>query len=369
MQKSPGKEKAMVKKRKDGYYAATCRVDGKKKFFYASTRREAVAKRDAYLAKAKEYPDLDDHVTLAEWCSAWLETITSDVSPKTHESYATVLKHIIEKPIGAKKLEELRPVHFRAYWQAMLASGLSPRTVAYCHTVTSSALKQAVLDGVIPSNPLQAVRKPHVPHTKAMALTREQLEQVFSKIKNPVLLRICRFAAVTGMRRSEILGLRWQDVNFSRQTVSVNQTCLVRDGKSAVITQSTKTSSSRRTISIDDTTISLLREQKAYCLRLKLRSPGCTPCNLVFPSDNLTPICPNNVTHDTKEAFKAAGLPQFSFHSFRHTSATLLLQAGVNYKVVQQRLGHSSCATTLDIYAHVMPEADKEAAKIAGRIL
>lgn len=359
----------MVRKRKDGYYAAACRVEGKKKFFYAATRREAVAKRDMYLARVKQYPDLDKHITLSEWCSAWLETIASDVSPKTHESYTTVLKHITERPIGARTLEDLRPVHFRTYWQDMLASGLSPRTVAYCHTVTSTALKQAVLDGVIPSNPLAAVKKPHVPHTRAMALTREQLEAVFARISNPVLLRICRFAVVTGMRRSEILGLRWQDVNFSRKTVSVNQTCLVRDGRSAVITKSTKTSSSRRTLSIDDATISLLRVQKAYCLCMKLHLPDYGPCDLVFPSENLTPICPNNVTHDVKAAFKAAGLPHFSFHSFRHTSATLLLQAGVNYKVVQQRLGHSSCATTMDIYAHVMPGADEEAARIADSIL
>ena len=90
----------MVRKRKDGYYAATCRVEGKKKFFYAATRREAVAKRDMYLARVKQYPDLDKHITLSEWCSAWLETIASDVSPKTHESYTTVLKHITERPIG-----------------------------------------------------------------------------------------------------------------------------------------------------------------------------------------------------------------------------------------------------------------------------
>ena len=351
-------------RRKDGYYEITAVIDGRQRHFYGKTKAEAISKRDAEVAAYEQFPMMNDHILLGEWCSAWLEGLGDSVTPKTIESYTCVMRHITDAPIGSIPLDKLRPVTFRMYWKELLDSGLSPRTVAYCHTVTSTALKQAVLDGVIPVNPLAAVKKPHVPHTKAMALTREQLEAVFTHISNPVLLRICRFAVVTGMRRSEILGLRWQDVNFSRKTVSVNQTCLVRDGKSAVITQSTKTTSSRRTLSIDDATIAMLREQKAYCLRLKLRLPDHKPCDLVFPSENLTPICPNNVTHDAKAAFKAAGLPQFSFHSFRHTSATLLLQAGINYKVVQQRLGHSSCATTMDIYAHVMPGADEEAAKV-----
>lgn len=356
-------------RRKNGYYEVTAMIGGERKHFYGKTKLEAETNRDRAKTAYTRFPCIDDKITLSEWVTAWLDGLGNSVTDKTLESYRCVMKHIAEKPIGMITLERLKPVVFRSYWKEMLDSGLSPRTVAYCHTVTSAALKQAVLDGVIPVNPLSAVRKPHVPHTKAMALTREQLEKVFVEIKNPVLLRICRFAVVTGMRRSEILGLRWQDVNFSRKTVSVNQTVLVRDGKSAVITNSTKTTSSRRTLSIDDSTVAMLREEKAYYLRLKLKNPHVKDYGLVFPSENLTPICPDNVTHDVKRAFRDAGLPQFSFHSFRHTSATLLLQAGINYKVVQQRLGHSSCATTMDIYAHVMSGADEQAAKVLESIV
>lgn len=356
-------------KRVDGYFEVTALVGGKRRHYYGKTKRDAFAKRDMDIAARQQFPMIDEKITLAEWCNAWLEGLADTVTPKTAESYAIVLKHITNYPIGTLTLDVLKPAVFRIYWKEMLDSGLSPRTVAYCHTVTSSALKQAVIDGVIPVNPLTAVKKPHVPHTKALALTRKQLALVFAEIKNPVFLRICQFAVATGMRRSEILGLRWQDIDFKARTASVNQTVLVRNGKSAVITQNTKTDSSRRTLSIDNSSLRLLHDQKAYVLRLKMSLPDASPCDLVFPSEALTPLSPDNLTRAAKSAFLAAGLPQFSFHSFRHTNATLLLQAGINYKVVQQRLGHSSCATTMDIYAHVLPGADEEAAKVMDHLV
>ena len=89
----------------------------------------------------------------------------------------------------------------------------------------------------------------------------------------------------------------------------------------------------------------------------------------VFPSQILTPVCPDNVTHAAKKAFIAAGLPEFSFHSFRHTHATFLIESGINYKIVQERLGHSSVQTTLDTYTHVTQKMDEEAAEIASHII
>ena len=355
-----------LKKRKNGYYQASVTVNGKRRFFYGHTSEEAIRRRNDFLSEIEKFPFIDDKITLSEWTAAWLEGIKSTITLNTYQSYKGTLKrHILSVPFGNILLEDLKPAVFRVYWQQMTDKGLSPRTISYVHTLTSAALKQAVADGVIPSNPLDYVRRPKKEPTRAKALSEAQIKLFFEHVHNDVLERICRFAIATGMRRGEILGIRWEDVSFERKTVSVNQTCLAMDGSSAAIVESTKTKNSRRTITVDDGTIDMLRTQKAYCLRLKLLYPGRS-CNLVFPSEVYTPLCPDNITRETKAVMRAAGIPQFSFHSFRHTHATLLLERGINYKIIQSRLGHSSCATTMDIYSHVTPQMDSEAAKITS---
>lgn len=150
-----------MKKRKNGFYCTTATINGKRKYFYGKTPQIAVEKRNSFIAKVKDFPYLDDHVTLSEWVEAWLNGIKNTVTEHTWFSYRGVLRrHVIGVPFGYHLLEDLRPALFRVYWQEILDSGLSPRTVCYVHTLVSAALKQAVSDGVIPSNPLDYVRRP-----------------------------------------------------------------------------------------------------------------------------------------------------------------------------------------------------------------
>lgn len=359
-----------MKKGKNGFYCTTATINGKRKYFYGKTPQIAVEKRNSFIAKVKDFPYLDDHVTLSEWVEAWLNGIKNTVTEHTWFSYRGVLRrHVIGVPFGYHLLEDLRPALFRVYWQEILDSGLSPRTVCYVHTLVSAALKQAVSDGVIPSNPLDYVRRPKRTPSKSKSLSKSQIRVFFEHVKNEQLRRICHFALTTGMRRSEILGLRWRDVDLDRATVSVTQTCIVLPGSSYTLVNGAKTDSSIRCISIDQGTAEMLRNQHAYFLRLKMQYPKNRNCDLVFPSQILTPVCPDNVTHAAKKAFIAAGLPEFSFHSFRHTHATFLIESGINYKIVQERLGHSSVQTTLDTYTHVTQKMDEEAAEIASHII
>lgn len=204
---------------------------------------------------------------LAEW---YKNTVTEH----TWFSYRGVLRrHVIGVPFGYHLLEDLRPALFRVYWQEILDSGLSPRTVCYVHTLVSAALKQAVSDGVIPSNPLDYVRRPKRTPSKSKALSKSQIRVFFEHVKNEQLRRICHFALTTGMRRSEILGLRWRDVDLDRATVSVTQTCIVLPGSSYTLVNGAKTDSSIRCISIDQGTAEMLRNQHTYFLRLKMQYP------------------------------------------------------------------------------------------------
>lgn len=356
----------MARRKNSKLYEVTATIGGKRKHFYGKSATEAKAKRDAYIEMRKNCPLAEFNISLEEWLSAWVDTLRMSVAETTYRSYRNVLKYIIGTPLGKVQLTALRPAMFRQRWQEMLDSGLSPRTVIYCHTVTSSALKQAVFDGALPSNPLLAVRRPRNPKTQVKALTTEQVEALLSVVSNPRYLRLIRFALATVLRREEILGQTVRGVDFDRNTISVTQTVVIVD-KKHVIVPTTKTSSSLRTISVDEETMKDIREQIAFNENQK-RSLGTAyhDNNLLFCAPDGQPLSPTTVTHQVKAYFREAGLEEFSMHSLRHTHATLLLKSGVHYKIVQYRLGHSTFGTTMDVYSHVTPEMDNKAVVSIG---
>lgn len=347
-------------------YEVTATINGKRRHFYGATRREAIQKRDEYKRKAQAFPTLDEHITLAEWCDAWLETIQNEVKPNTLASYRQSLTaHIITQPIGCTELSELKPTMFRLYWNQMQKSGLSPRTVIYTHTLVKAALQLAVEDEIIPSNPLLAVRRPKMERREAEYFTEADLVKLFDAIHEEQLSRIAEFTLATGMRRSEVLGLRWKDVDFEHCLVSINQTVLILNKKASIV-QATKTKSSRRTLAIDAATAAILKEQRTFVQKRMLTIPPDQRqhMDLVFCGDNGRPMHPDTVSNTFKDAVLRAGLSGLSFKSLRHTHATLLIKHNVHAKIVQARLGHSTFNVTMDTYSHVMPEMDHTAANV-----
>ena len=353
----------MPRKRKiraDGRYEVTFYRNGKRIHFYGATQREANHKKEEYIAMLEACPLYNHKAALGEWCEAWLESIRNDVAPSTHQSYTEVLtRFIVAAPIGTVLLSDLTPQMFRVYWQSLLDQGKSTRTVIYCHTVCSMALKQAVFDGAIASNPLLAVKRPKLIKKKIAAMTKEQLHQLIAAADDPLYRNIIILGARTGMRREEILGLTWKGVNFEAGTVSITQTVIRIQGR-VTIADSTKTKSSCRTISVDREVLSILRAQHAKYLRQKLANPSFHDLGLIFFRDSGEPVHPDTCTRWFRRYADACGLTGFTFHSLRHTHATLLLEAGVNFKTVQSRLGHSSFSTTMDVYAHVTPAMESE---------
>lgn len=356
----------MPRRKSDNLYEVTATIHGKRKHFYGKTAAEAKEKREAYIKIAKTCPLSEYRITLDEWLSSWVETIRQSVAETTYRSYKNSLKYIIGTKLGRKQLTDLRPAMFRQRWQEMLDAGLSPRTVIYCHTVTSSALKQAVYDGAIPSNPLLAVRRPRNPKKETKALNKEQVRQLLAVIKNPRYFRLVRFALATGMRREEILGQTVSSIDFERKTVSVTQTVVVVDRKH-IILPTGKTSSSLRTISVDDQTMKDIRDQLSYIEEQKKNlGTAYEDHDLLFPAPDGKPLSPSTASHQVKAYLREAGLGEFTMHSLRHTHATMLLKAGVHFKIVQYRLGHSTFGTTMDVYSHVTPEMDKGAVVAIG---
>ncbi len=359
-------------KRKDNLYETTYYFKGKQYHFYGKTAAIAKKKRDDFKELQETCPLSIEKYTFAEWVMAWVEAQKNTLSPQTYKSYSYLLqKHIGRAAIGQLLLMDLSPTTFRNYYVILVDEGLSARTIRYLHTITKKALNQAVEDGALKVNPLQNVSPPKGQRKAAEALTEEQIKLLLSSIDNEPFRRIVEFALATGLRRGEIIGLSWRNVSIDTGTVTVNQSVIRKDGRD-VISTNLKTKSSRRTITIDKKTIIMLQQQHAYCDRLRLkagRSFDKDHLNLVFPDENGQIIHQNTLSKMARHAFDKIDLPHFRFHSLRHTHATILVKAGIHFKIIQHRLGHSSFNVTMDTYSHITPEMDKQAIQVLEKIL
>lgn len=192
---------------------------------------------------------------------------------------------------------------------------------------------------------------------------------LLASIDNEMYGCLVRVALAIGMRRGELQGLYWADVDLKKKTITVNQSVIRKDGHE-VLSPNLKTASSRRTITINEGTLEVLLIQKAYCEKMRLKN-GWRASTLVFPRDGKTerPLTQNYVSKKFSIYCHRIGLEGFTFHSLRHTHATMLVAAGVYFKIIQHRLGHSSFAVTMDTYSHVTPEMDREAADAISGII
>lgn len=358
----------MPKMKRRDLYEVTCTVEGKRYHFYGKSKNEAIHKRDAFREQAEKAPLSLEGYMLAEWVAAWLITIKNDVSPQTYSSYMLEMrKYIITAMIGAVRLSDLKPMMFRNYWQKLIDDGLSPRTVSYIHTITSSSLKQAVMDGALIANPLLAVKRPRQVRKQVTALDPEQIAHLKEVITDAIFKRLVHVALATGLRRGELQALTWDDIDFKECRLSVNQSVIREDGHEVVST-ALKTKSSRRTITIDEKTVKILQSQKAYCQSLMLQNRW-QGIHFVFPREDGSPMRQNTISKKFSQYCKDAGIEGATFHSLRHTHATELVKAGIHFKIIQSRLGHSSFAITMDTYSHIAPGEDREAAEAIKKVL
>lgn len=357
-----------IKKRADGRYVLTITTNDKRKYFYGRTRSEAQDKYDVFLKKSENLANFDGNITISEWSDEWLRIKESTVTSGTLASYRDIIRHYIIPDVGSIKLAELTAPTVRRTLDMRLET-LSSRTVRYIHTVLSAMLKQAVLDEIIATNVAAKVRKPKLEKTKEMiTLTADEVKLFLTKIIEPEHRMLFKLAFASGLRRSELLGLTWSNVDFKKKIITVTQTVIKTDNK-AVISKTTKNAASRRSITLDDKTMASL---KKHAQRVKIRrfsTPNWIHNDLIFPGKDGSPIFPDSVSQLCKKYATKIGKPSFSMHGTRHTHATLLIEAGVNFKVIQARLGHSSFTETMNTYSHLTPIMEYDAVEKLERIL
>ena len=310
-------------------------------------------------------------MTLGEFLGQWLRDYAkTNVRPRTLEGYQGIVRaHLIPR-LGNIPLSELQPSHLQHHYSNALENGrldgkpggLSPRSVLHHHRVLSEALSHAVKWGLTARNVAQAVDPPSPRRAEIALLDTAAIGRLLEAAQGTVYYPMIHLALYTGLRRSEFLGLRWSDVNLDMATLSVVQVMhKLRDGR--VIFQEPKSAKGRRLVALSPAAVLALRahreRQEADLAMLGVRLSGDV---LVFSHVDGSPYLPDSVSHAFTKIVRRAGLKGVRLHDLRHAHASLMLRQGVHPKIVQERLGHSTIAITLDTYSHVTPGLQEAAA-------
>ena len=368
-----------IRKRKDGrwegrYTAGHNPATGKA--IYKNVLGKTQAEVKEKLKKAiEETKGLDvakaESYTVGQWMDVWYEYYAKiKVRPSSHKTYEGYIKNHIKPSIGNIPLTKLTTLDLQRLYQKLLTEGrvdrlesqnqpkgLSTKTVRNINQVISSAMQLAIQQHLISHDPTDGCALPKTEHREMQTLSADQLAAFLLEAKHSGVFEMYYIELATGLRRGELLGLKWEDIDFTAQTLRVRRQVGRINGE--VREAPLKTKNAYRTISLGTDTVDILKQQRE-------KQPSSA---YVFPGPTGGPIAPDSVLHMLHRVLDRAGLPETRFHDLRHTFATLALQNGVDVKTVSGMLGHFSAGFTLDTYAHVTTAAQKKAAETMGEVL
>jgi integrase len=363
-----GNNERSIHRRSDGRWQAIISLEGgERKYFYGRTRAE-VAKRlsQAQHEVSSGLPMLHERQTVAQYLETWIVTVKLQIRASTWRRYSDFVRVHLVPGLGRIPLAKLTAQHVQLFYARKLGEGLSHSTVHHIHGVLHRALKDALLMGLVQRNVSDMVRAPRRSNREMATLSDSQAKQFLAAVREDRLAALYILALTTGMRKGELLGLRWQDLDLDRATLQVRMNVQEADGK--FIVAETKTAYSRRSIALTKKAVAALRQHNAKQDedRVALGDAWNTKLDLVFPNRLGGIMIPDNLA---KRSFKRAlgkiGLPlDVRFHDLRHTAATLLLSRGVHPKVVSEMLGHADISITLRVYAHVTPHMQQAAVQV-----
>lgn len=296
----------------------------------------------------------------------WLVSQQGRLKASTHHSYVITSKRI-RSGLGHVQVQSLTPMQIESFYSDLLdhgradGTGLSPKTVRNTHTVLRKALSDAQRLGLVYRNAADAARGPSVERPEFRVWSSDELRQFFATAEANRLGAAFVMLATTGLRRGEVLGVRWRDLDLDARTLSVVQTITNVDGK--LVFGKPKTSKSVRLISIDERTASMLRQHRRMQRedQIAMGPDWGNDGDLAFTDEAGGPIRPEWFSKEFGRLVAASGVPRIRLHDVRHTYATIALKTGIPAKVVSEHLGHSTIAITLDLYSHVTPGIDRDA--------
>ena len=340
-------------------------------------KREAQKTLNELVVAAERGTIARTRTTVGELLDAWLELARADFSPKTVRETAGMIERYLRPALGDIPVNKLTAATLDRYYHSMLDGGghdgrpLSPGTIRRVHGILRRALTQGVRWGWLGVNPATSASPPRVPAPSINPPTPTQFAKLQASIEDgdPEFAMFVRLSAITGARRSEMLGLRWPDVDLDRAVVTISRGLVV--GPDGLVEKDTKTHQVRR-VALDAATVEALRADRTVAEERTARFAGQVDADaFVFASDvaGRIPWFPDSASRRFRQACRRIDLHGVRLHDLRHYVATRLLTAGVDVRTVSGRLGHRNAATTLNVYAHFVPETDQEAAEVLARLI
>ena len=376
MARKRGNGEGSIYQRSDGRWCTqiTVYVGGKRKrpTLYGKTRKEVADKLTRALTDRDSGLSFDaENLKLGDYLHRWLEdSKKASVKPVTYQGYERMVRNHLVPTLGRIKLKALTPMHLRGLYREKTDAALSARTVGYVHATIHNALKQAVDDALLTRNVADAVKPPQVRSEEIEPLSPYQVKTLFETVRGDRLEALYVVAVTAGPRQGELLGLKWEDIDLDRSLLQVRRT-LSRTKGGDTIFSSPRTVKGSRSVKLTANATQALKMHREHQLQEREALVGLwQEHDLVFPTRLGTPMSRHNlVNRSFKPLLRRAGLPDIRFHDLRHTCATLMLAVGTNPKVVQETLGHANVSVTLDIYSHLLPNMQDQAAEKINELL
>jgi integrase len=346
---------------------------GKRRTRYATVKG---TRKEAEKELRKQLHEIDtgafvetSKITVEKFLDRWIEHVRPPkIAPKTFERYGQLVLNNIVPALGSHSLSQLKAIHIDNAWSMLLREGrkdgrggLAPQTVKHCHRLLKQALDQAVRWQLIGRNPADAVETPQVVRGTVNVLDAEQTITLLAAIQATPFYIPTLIAVMNGLRRGEVLALRWEHLDFDSGYMGVHQS--LEQTKKGLRFKETKSKRPRRVLMPSLLAAELKKHRVKQAEELLMLGIRQTSETLVCCRHDGSPMDPENLSRQFPVAVAKAGLPRITFHTLRHSHATQMLSNGTHMKVASERLGHSSIGITMDLYSHILPGMQEEAAE------
>ncbi len=362
-------------KRKQKWISTKLKVRGNKK--QAQVKAEEIRQefeKELSSSKKRKNNIVKTDILFLDFLKEWLKVVKKTIEPSTYNSYEQIINDRITKHFNKNnnniKLVDIQAIDIQEYYNNLFDNGLSANSVIHHHAVIRKALEYAYKMDIIPNNPADKVQRPKIEQYIGSFYNEKELNDLFEKSKDDPLNLMIRVASYYGLRRSEVLGLKWDAFDFNSKTITIKHTVTIGkiDGKRQVYSKDrTKNKSSYRTLPlIDDIADRLLefKEQQEYFKKAFGKSYYKKDKDYVFVKPDGKLIRPDYVTEHFKILLNKLHLRHIRFHDLRHSCASLLLAKGIPMKAIQEWLGHSNFSTTANIYAHLDSNSKQLSAQV-----